>query len=75
MLSRGYPFAGVYRFHRPRNGLDEFVNRQGEAHGQFVDVLKMLIGSNNDVAVIVRPLVGTDEGCDDLIVVNDVGLN
>jgi hypothetical protein len=45
VLWRGHAIACVYRFHRRCKGFDEFVSRQGEVHGQFVDVLEMLFGT------------------------------
>jgi len=48
------------------------VDIYGIVERQVIDVFEMLVRNDNDIPVVVGPLMRTDKGCDGLIVVDDV---
>jgi hypothetical protein len=46
------------------------MNILNESQRQIVNILKVFIGNNNGVPVIVWPLMRTDESSYDIIVIN-----
>ena len=75
VLASGYAVARINRFQRQGHPSSNSVNVNGIVDGQVVDILKMLIGHNDDVTMIVRPLMRTNKGGDDRVVVDNVALH
>lgn len=74
VLAGGYAIAGVNGFQRQRYGSRNSLNIPGVMERQVVDILKMLIRHDDDIAVIARPLVRANKCGDRLVVVEDVAL-
>ena len=51
------------------------MNLLGIMAGQIVDVLKMFVGNDDHIAVVVGPLMGANKSSDVAILVNDVVLD
>jgi hypothetical protein len=56
VLAGGYPVAAIRRFQRQGDHPGDAVNVAGIGHRQVIDVFEMLVGDDDDVAVVVRPL-------------------
>lgn len=74
MLTSRYAIAGIDLLHRQRYRSCEFMDRLGVANRQVVNVFVMIIRNDDDVAVIIRPLMRADKSCDQISAVNNIGL-
>ena len=75
VLAGGYSLTGVGCLHGQSNSPTHFVNFSSKLKWQIVDVLEVLIGNDNNMALIVRPLVRADEGSNCRIPINSIRFN
>lgn len=71
-LDEHNPITGIDIFHRKSYGLGSSLNLCRNRNWQIIDVLKMLIGYDENMTDIVRPLSYADEGSDLVILVNKI---
>lgn len=74
VLTGQNPVTDIDLLHRQRQALRQPVNIQPVADRQIVNVLKMPVWNDNHIPKIIRPLVRTDKGADNLIVIDKVAL-
>lgn len=75
VLARRYAIAIINLLHNKRETTSGIVNVRSHFQRQVENVLEVLIGNDNNVSLIVRPLMQTDECRYDGIVVNLVTSN
>ena len=73
-LEKHNPITRIDIFHRKRNCFSSLLNLYRYRDRQIIDVLKMLIGYDENMSNIVWPLSYSDEGSDLVILVNEIGL-
>jgi len=75
MLAGGYAIAGISRLHCQSNLFGNAMDVFCVVNWQIVDILEVLIGNDDYVPVIVRPLMRTDKGCNSVIAIDNIALN
>ena len=66
--------ACIDLFHRQRNRFGGSLDLCRDLYRQVIDVLKVFIGYGENVSSIVWPLSDSDEGSDQVILVNEISL-
>lgn len=74
VLSCGDSIAMIRRFHRQGDLLRRSVNLCGEMNRQIINVLVVVIGDDDDVTLIVCPLMGTDHRRDRFGAIDNVAV-
>jgi len=75
VLLGGYTVAGVNLFHGDRQVFCHSMNVLREPQGQIVNILIMFIRYDNDIAMIIWPLMRANERSDRVIMINNIALN
>lgn len=74
MLAGGDAVTGVDSFHGQRQTFGGALNLLGVTDGEIKNVFVMLVGDDDRVTRIIRPLVRTDEGGYSVIVMDNITL-
>src|SRR5438105_4261054 len=75
VLSRRYAITRVNKLECQSNRLCNLVYLWYEMHRQVKDILKVFVRNDDDIPMIVRPLMGADESSHSLIAIDDIVLN
>ena len=75
VLPGGYTVAGINLFHGDRQTFCHSMNVRREPQGQIVNILIMFIRYDNDIAMIIWPLMRANERSDRVIMINNIALN
>ena len=73
-LDEHNPITGIDILHHKSHSLGGSLNLCRNRYWQIIDVLEMLIGHDENMANIVRPLLYADEGSDLVILENEIRL-
>ena len=74
VLAESDAVAVVGYFHGEGDFLGDFEDAVADFLGEIVEVFKVLVGDDDDVAFAGRNPEGVDEGGDEIVFVNEVGL-
>jgi succinyl-CoA synthetase beta subunit len=75
VLAGGNTIAIVNLLHGDGDDLRRFLDIGGQMRRKIVDVFVMLVGNDENVARIARPLLGTDNGLYYITLANNICIN